>query len=281
MKASQVKQICKQAFDELVEALVRGESQQLKEYLKVMGRFHRYSFFNQMLIMTQRKDAQQVAGFGTWKKLGRSVKKGAKGIAIMAPIVYRKKVRPEPESKDGDDSIDLEVVRNFKVCHVFNISDTEGNLLPEFASAHGDPGVYLERLKEFITSKGVTLQTRYLYGTTQGYTSKGMIVLKSGLSPAVACSTLLHELAHQLLHIQQQAKDIDRSGQELEAEAVAFTVGSGIGLDMGTSSSDYISLYNGKKEDLLQSLQRIQSTASEILDAITKERKLEAMVKAA
>ena len=84
-----------------------------------------------------------------------------------------------------------------------------------------------------------------------------------------------------MLHIQQQAKDIDRSGQELEAEAVAFTVGSGIGLDMGTSSSDYISLYNGKKEDLLQSLQRIQSTASEILDAITKERKLEAMVKAA
>ena len=109
----------------------------------------------------------------------------------------------------------------------------------------------------------------------KGYATEGAIVLKAGLSPAEACSTLLHELSHQLLHIQQEARDIDSTVKEVEAEAVAFVVGTGMGLEMGSSSSDYISLYNGKKEDLLQSLQRIQLTAAKILEAITKEEKLE------
>jgi len=281
MKTKHVKKICRQAFDKLVEAVERGESRQLKEYLKIMGRFHRYSLGNQMLIMAQRKYAQQVAGFWTWKKLGRSVKKGAKGIAILAPIVYRMKKEQLTDTEDVEDLLDMEVVRNFRVCYVFDISDTEGRELPHFASAYGNPGIYLESLKEFVLSQGIEIESKQLYGTIQGYASKGAIVLKTGLSAAVTFSTLLHETAHQLLHIQQQSENIDRQVQELEAEAVAFTVGSAIGLDMGTSSSDYISLYNGKKEDLFNSLQRIQLTASEILAAITNEQNMEVTVKAA
>ena len=195
-------------------------------------------------------------------------------IAIMAPVVYRKKIESEMEEEE-DNPINLETVRNFRVCYVFDVSDTQGKPLAEFSQVKGNPGILLERLESFIASKGIKLEMRHLYGSMQGYATEGAIVLKAGLSPAEACSTLLHELSHQLLHIQQEAKDIDSTVKEVEAEAVAFVVGTGIGLEMGSSSSDYISLYNGKKEDLLQSLQRIQLTASEILEAITKEEELE------
>jgi len=279
MKANRTMKMCREAFNQLVEEVESGRSETLVTYLETMGRFHQYSLFNQMLILTQKKDASHVAGFWTWKKLGRSVVKGAKGIAIMAPIVYRKRI--EPTMEEEDDPIELETVRNFKVCHVFDVSDTQGKPLAQFSQVKGDPGIFLERLKSFIASKGIKLETRHLYGSMQGYAAKGTIVLKSGLSPAETCSTLLHELCHQLLHMQQETKDSDKNVKEVEAEAVAFVVGTGIGLEMGSGSSDYISLYNGKKADLLQSLQRIQLTASEILEAITKEEKLEVAVRAA
>ena len=272
MKSQKVKKICKQAFDELVAAVEAGKSETLLQYLRVMGRFHRYSFGNQMLIQMQRKDAEHVAGFWTWKKLGRSVKKGAKGIAIMATLVYKKK-HADIELENDEELLDLETIRTFKTVYVFDIKDTQGRPLPEFAQVSGEPGVYLERLRAYVDFIGVNIETKPLSGTTQGYASNGLIVLKSNLSQAESCSTLIHELAHQLLHIRQEAKDVDRNIRELEAEAVAYTVGSGIGLDMGTSSCDYIQLYNGKKEDLMASLRRVQTTSSEILDAITSDQK--------
>lgn len=281
MKANHIMKVCRQAFDELVAEVESGKSDTLIAYLKAMGRFHRYSLFNQMLILSQRRDASRVAGFWTWKRLGRSVVKGAKGIAILAPIVCRKRMDGEIEAEENDEPADLEIVKNFRVCHVFDVSDTQGRPLPEFSRAKGDPGIFLERLELFIASRGIKVETRHLPGSTQGYASSGKIVVKAGLSPAESCSTLLHELSHQLLHIQQEAKDLDRNVKEVEAEAVAFVVGTGIGLEMGSSSSDYISLYNGKKENLLQSLHRIQTAASEILEAIAKEKELEVTAQAA
>ena len=280
MKADHTMKMCRQAFDQLVEEVEAGRSATLVEYLKVMGRFHRYSLFNQMLILQQQPNSRQVAGFWTWKKLGRSVVKGAKGIAIMAPIVYRKKSEAEAEIED-EEAVDAEIVRKFKVCYVFDVSDTEGKALPEPCQAKGDPGVYLARLESFIAAQGIKLETRNLYGAIQGYAGKGAIVLQSGSSPAEACSTLLHELCHQLLHIRNPVNELSRNVREVEAEAVAFVVGTGIGLEMGSSSSDYISLYNGRKQDLLNSLQRVQMTASEILAAITKEEKLLVTARAA
>ena len=250
MKTQQIRQMCRQAFDKLIADLEAGRSDSMKKYLQVMARFHQYSLFNQMLILQQRPEAQHVSGFWTWKKLGRSVVKGAKGIAIMAPILYRRKNQAEEENQE-DDSTGMEIVKNFRVVHVFDIADTSGAPLPQPSLAKGDPGFYLERLKLFTESQGIRLETRPLYGSTQGYALSGVIVLKSGLSPAESCSTLLHELSHQLLHIQPKVNNLDRNTKELEAEAVAFVVGTGIGLEMGTSSSDYISLYNGKKDDLL------------------------------
>ena len=91
MKTNHARKVSEQAFNELVEAVESGKSQKLVEYLKAMGRFHNYSLGNAILIGFQKSDATHVAGFRTWQKLGRHVKKNEKGIAIMAPIVWRKK----------------------------------------------------------------------------------------------------------------------------------------------------------------------------------------------
>ena len=107
--------MCRQAFDQLVQEVASGKSNTLVAYLKTMGRFHLYSLFNQMLILSQKKDARQVAGFWTWKRQGRSVVKGAKGIAIMAPIVYRKRIPSEEQEQEEDDSKNIAMVRNFRV----------------------------------------------------------------------------------------------------------------------------------------------------------------------
>ena len=125
-------------------------SETLQQYLKAMGRFHRYSVGNAILIQLQKPDAAHVAGFRAWQKLGRHVKKGEHGIAIMAPVVYRKKVQ------DGDR--DVEVVSTFKTAYVFDISQTEGRPMPEFARARGDPGAYLERLERFVSDRGIKLE---------------------------------------------------------------------------------------------------------------------------
>ena len=92
MKANHARKVSKQAFNELVEAVEAGKSEKLVEYLKAMGRFHNYSLGNAILIGFQKPDATRVAGFRTWQKLGRHVKRNEKGITIMAPIVWRKKV---------------------------------------------------------------------------------------------------------------------------------------------------------------------------------------------
>ena len=279
MKTQEAKQICKKAFDELMEAVERGESAQLKAYLRVMGRFSRYSLRNSLLIHLQRPEATQVAGFWKWKQLGRSVKRGAKGIAILAPMIYRER-RAQRKTDDEEEDVELDVVRNFRTAYVFDIRDTEGKDLPEFSQVQGDPGIYLDRLQSFIAAKGINLETRSLYGTTQGYSAGGLIVLKSDLPAAERTSTLVHELAHELMHRDTQAKQPDRNILEIEGEAVSYVVCSAIGLDLNTAHADYLQLYQGDRTKLMASLNRIQMAASEILEAITQE-KIEVMAKAA
>jgi len=278
MKAQAIKQMCKKAFDELVKTVEQGKSEQLKAYLKVMGKFSRYSFRNIILIQLQKPDATQVAGFWKWKQMGRSVKKGAKGIAILAPIVYREK---RPQEKDEEDDIERDIVRNFKTAYVFDIQDTQGEALPQFSQVKGDPGIYLDRLKSFIESKGIQLQTKPLYGATQGYSAGGLIVIKSDLAKAECMSTLVHELAHSLIHRDLQAKQLDRKIKEIEAEAISYVVCSAIDLELNSAHADYLQLYQGDKEKLLNSLARIQMVAAEILEAITQENRIKVAAKAA
>jgi antirestriction protein ArdC len=215
----------------------------------------------------QRPDATYVAGFNRWKDLGRFVKKGEKGIAILAPLVYRRKC-DDDHSEPADDEQAARVLRGFKVVHVFDVSQTEGAELPEFAAPAGDPGKKLAQLEAFVRGQGITLNYDVVPGGAFGVSRGGEITIRPDLSPAKTFSVLVHEVAHELLHKGERKKEVGRTVKETEAEAVAFVVCKAIGLDPGTSSSDYIQLYSGDTDLLMLSLDFIQKTASIIVAAL-------------
>lgn len=270
MKASYARKVSEQAFNELIEAVEAGKSDKLIAYLKAMGRFHKYSVGNAMLIHFQCPKATHVAGFRTWQRLGRYVKKGERGIAILAPIVQHKKSL----LADDEEDFDKEVLMAFKTAYVFDVSQTNGKPLAEFARVQGDSAECIERLKEYIAAQGIKFEYSNNIGLAEGVSCGGIVKIKIGLTVAESFSVLVHELAHERLH-KDDNKLKSKKIKETEAEAVAFVVCHGIGLDVNTASSDYIQLYDGNKKTLLQSLERIQQTATEILAAVTADDKSE------
>jgi hypothetical protein len=156
----------------------------------------------------------------------------------------------------------------FKTAYVFDISQTDGKSLPEFARVDGDPGYYKTGLKEYISRLGIRIEYNDSIGLAEGVSCGGTIKLKNGLSTADEFSVLVHELTHEIFRENKDNMPKDKKVRETEAEAVAFVVCHGIGLNVNSASSDYIQLYNGDKETLMESLGRIQRTAAEILGAI-------------
>lgn len=263
MKVEQAKQIASKAIEHLNQALEMGHSETLREYLAAMARFHRYSLHNVMLIASQRPDATHVAGFQTWKQLGRFVKKGAKGILILAPILLRKETQPDNRETEAE----TPAIR-FRAVYVFDVVDTDGRPLPQLGNAEGDPSGYTERLKEFIGNRGIQLEYSEAIYPAQGQCSPGKIVLLPGQSAAEEFATLAHETGHALLHSQGRRSETTKCVRETEAEAVAFVVCEAIGLK-AQNSADYIQLYSGDKKTLADSLEHVQRTSAEILAAIT------------
>jgi antirestriction protein ArdC len=255
-------ELASKALASLAAALESGNSQALTNYLTVMARFHVYSWKNCLLIALQRPNASHVAGFHTWHKFGRHVRKGAKGIAILAPMVCKKK------TEDDDTEDEQTRVFGFRTAYVFDYADTEGEELAEFAIVSGDPQQYTERLKEFIAASGITLEYSDRIAPAKGISQGGTILLLPGMSPAETTSVLAHECAHELLHRGARRTETTKTIRETEAEAVAFVVCHAIGLETGTAASDYIQLWQGDKATLSESLQFIQSTAIQILTAI-------------
>jgi len=255
------------ALDQLATALEQGHSQTLKEYLATMARFHPYSAGNQLLIWSQKPQASRVAGYQTWKRLGRQVKHGEKGILIQAPIQYHYPTTKEKpgKSQNEDNTVTVTRLSGFKPAHVFDITQTEGPDLPEFATVQGNPGEHLEQLKTAIQKRGITLKYSDEMGGAIGRSSGGRITLQTGLPPAEEFSTLAHELAHELLHHGTNREKTTKTMRETQAEAVAYIVSTAIGLDTSTASSDYIQLYQGKTETLAESLHDIRQAANAIL----------------
>ena len=268
MKTNNARKVSEQAFNEILEAVEAGRSQKLVEYLKAMGKFHNYSLGNAILINFQCPKATRVAGYRTWQKLGRYVRRNEKGIAIMAPIVRRRNVMDTNDEIQKSEASEeaAEVLVTFKTAYVFDVSQTKGKPLAEFARVQGDPADYTERLKEYVAEQGITIEYSSNIGLAEGVSCGGVIKVKNGLSAAEEFSVLVHELVHEMLHKDSTPKD--RKVRETEAEAVAFVVCHGIGLDVNSASSDYIHLYNGDKKTLLESLGRIQQIAAEILAAV-------------
>ena len=264
MKVEQAKQIASKAIEELSQALERGHSEGMRDYLKAMARFHRYSAYNVMLILSQRPNATRVAGYQSWKEFGRYVKKGAKGILVLAPIHRKKAVKELSEQEDS-----AKVLVGFRGVYVFDLADTDGQPLPTIGETEGNPSGYLDRLKAFVVERGITLEYSDAIYPAKGLCSRGMIVLLPGQTPAEEFATLAHETAHALLHQQARRAETTRSIRETEAEAVAFVVCESIGLK-ADRSADYIQLYCGDKDMLADSLEHVQRASAEILTAISQ-----------
>ena len=257
------------ALKTLIAALEAGNSEALKNYLAVMGRFHHYSWNNSLLIALQRPGATRVAGFHTWHKVGRFVRKGEKGIAILAPIIEKQEITDERDPQARPKV--CERLTGFRTTFVFDISQTDGNELPEFSTVKGDARQHIEMLKSFARSKGI--QVRYDAGIApaKGVSHGTRISILPGMSSAEEVATLAHEIAHEMLHRGNRREETTPTERETEAEAVAFVVCSAIGLDTNTAACDYIKLYNGNAQTLSASLNLVQKTAAEILNALEIE----------
>jgi antirestriction protein ArdC len=264
MNTDQAKQLSESALERLMAALEQGKSAVLQEYLAVMSRFRRYSWGNVLLIYSQFPQATQVGGFHFWLTLGRHVRKGEKGIAILAPMVGRKR-RANDEPLDEDDRTR---VFGFKACHVWDVSQTDGADLAEFATVKGDPQGYLARLIDFVAKQNIALEYDTSIAPAKGMSSGGKITLLPDLPPAENLAVLAHEVAHEMLHRGERRHQTTHTVRETEAEAVAFVISSAIGLDVNTAFSDYVQLHGGDKAVLAESLSFIQQTAATILQAI-------------
>jgi hypothetical protein len=263
-------QLIKQAVEFLLKQLEEGKSEALTAYLGAMARFHNYSFGNILAIARQRPTATRVAGIRTWNELGRFVKKGEKGIQILAPIVGHRRrndaAEPEQEAKPTP------VLIGFRAVYVFDHSQTEGADLPEFEhSVTGEVGSQRERLMAFLAEQNIKLEYNEKIAPALGVSYGGRIALLPGQSHAEEFTTLVHECAHELLHKAERRTMTTATVRETEAEAVAFIVGQAIGLEMGTASSDYIQMYAGNAALLTESLEVIQRTSAVILGAILSE----------
>jgi antirestriction protein ArdC len=264
MKAEQIKEITERATEQLVAALNAGQSEALTGYLRAIGRFHRYSLHNALLIASQKPNASYVAGFRTWNELGRFVKKGEKGILILAPIVRRK-----PENEEENRAEVSASIAGFRAAYVFDVSQTDGKELPELGTVHGDPLQYVERLRSFAVANGISVEFSEEIAPARGTSSGGRIQLLPGQSPAEEFSTLAHELAHELLHRGDRRAHTSRTIRETEAEAAAFVVCHAIGLETGSAAHDYIQLWKGDAQLLTESLGLVRLAASQMLTALT------------
>ena len=235
-------------------ALLSGEMQR---YLETYSRFHQYSTYNIFCILMTNPNASVVAGFNKWKSLGRFVRKGEHGIPILAPIVFK---------EDPGDPNSRELIGGFRVVYVFDVSQTDGEPLPETPDWKSPEQnlVLLDKLVRFAESKGIAVSFVELPGDIQGVSSGGSIKI----SPRAGVKTVIHELGHELLKHHSDDVKLDRAICELEAESVAYVVGKHFGLQQ-LNSPNYIALHGATSEMLMNHLDRIRAVIKEVIDAIS------------
>jgi hypothetical protein len=239
LKQQQQRQTAKEIIAEnvkiLIEQLEAGHSDALTAYLDAMSRFRSYSFGNVLEIARQRPSATKVAGMYAWNQLGRRVKKGEKGIRILAPIIGIKRKKDEEAEKDITKQ-NTRVLVGFRNAYVFDIEQTDGTDIPQMEQVQGDAGDKYDRLLAFIKEQGIEL------------------VFTEKIAPALGTS--------------YGGRIAILPGQSKEAEAIAFVVGKAVGLKTGNASASYISLYHGNASLLAESLEVIQQTSGVILAAL-------------
>jgi hypothetical protein len=241
-------------------------SKEIEAYLDTVSKFHQYSFHNQLLIHDFFPTASYVAGFCTWRdKFNRKVRKGEKGIPILAPIRVSKSPSDKGEAQDEDEEKEIKLF--FKVVYVFDISQTEGDDLPEldvWKSPEIRPKLH-ERLIDFAQSLGLSVIVKEL-GSAQGALTSDHHIL---LDTTAGTKTLVHEIAHYLAgHLGSEKSHEQR---ELEAEATAYVVCKHFGFE-DLKSPNYLYLTGLKAEDLFSSLSTISNLAQQIIRIVFENK---------
>ena len=225
-----------------------------------MSRFYKYSFGNCLLIWTQAPEATRVAGFNTWKSLGRFVKKGETGIRILAPIV-----RKVDEEKNGTTE---KVSRpfGFRTVSVFAQEQTDGQPLPELNTNAAEGGeTLLPLLEKAAAQLNITLVYKAIAGSAEGYSKGGLIEIEETLDTPARCGVIAHEIGHELMH-RTNREDTTRQQRELEAESVSYAVLAHFGIH--SESRFYLATYDVTAEMLTASLQTIGNAAKKIISMI-------------
>jgi antirestriction protein ArdC len=248
------------------------QSERFRLFLVTMSKFHDYSIGNQILIMIQKPDATRVAGFNTWKDLGRWVRRGEKGIAILAPVMPPK-LKPEEKVPEEEEKIEIEPQPiYFKVVYVFDIAQTEGKPLPEFEipvlTGEANEEVFA-RLLSLMESQSVSVSFElrpYLTPEIKGqYLPPNQIWVRPEEPRAQQLKTLLHEVAH---YYSEGIFGIPRRDAETIAESAAFVVGAHFGFDTGVRSFPYVALWAQDKKVLEQNLTAIRKVATTVMEAL-------------
>ena len=299
------KQTNKERIKEITAGIEQGikelfESDRYRKYLSTMSRFHKYSLNNVMLIHSQRPDATLVAGFNKWKNsFGRHVKKGEKGIQILAPTPYKIKVEKEkldPDTKlpmideNGDPVTEEKEVSipMFKVVSVFDVSQTEGKPLPQLAySLSGAVEHYEEFMEALKRTSTVPIKVEHTDKNVDGFfdLTNQSITIQAGMSEVQTVCAVIHEIAHSRLHNYDHMTEVaddgetllapaekNRHTEEVEAESISYAVCQYFGIETSENSFGYIASWSQGKElkELRASLETINRTSSELISGIEK-----------
>ena len=286
------KQKVKEITDKLEEGLKElFESEKYKSYLSTMSKFHNYSFNNTLLIAMQKPEATLVAGYKAWQKnFERHVNKGEKAIRILAPAPYKiKEERDKIDPVTGEMTFDengmpqkeeVEVtIPAFRAVSVFDVSQTDGKPIPKLEAQELLSTV--EGYEDFVNAmmfvSPVPIGFEDIPGDSKGYfhTEEKRIAIQENMSESQTLKTMVHEVAHSMLHNKEVNQDIlapakDRNTKEVEAESVAYTVCQHFGIDTSDYSFGYIAGWSSGKDmkELKSSLDTIRHTASELITGI-------------
>ncbi len=273
-----------------------GDMEKYRDYLRTMSRFHNYSLNNQALIHLQRPDATLVAGYNRWRdKFSRHVLRGEKGITIIAPTPYKKKIEQEkldPDTKlpilDADGKVITEEkeieIPMFRPVKVFDYAQTDGKPLPErvaspVANLTGSVENYEAFMEALRRSSPVPVEFKPLSADMDGYFSPKFqsITLREGMSEMQTVSAAVHEIAHAKLHnygLQQAAerRHKSRNREEVEAESISFMVCAYFGIETGANSFGYVATWskNAELPEFRASLDTISKTANGIITDVEK-----------
>lgn len=250
------------------------DSGRFAEYLDVMSRFHHYSARNCVLIMMQCPEATHVASYKKWQKdFNRQVRKGEKAIRILAPIQLKKTLKGEDEHGN---EVEKEVSwLGFKAVPVFDISQTDGEDLPKIATeATGAVDGFISMCDKVqaLATVPVEWDVDFTDPDLHGYFSQAenRICIAGGMSEAQTFKTLVHEVAHSILHCEDgEQQEANRRMREVQAEGVAYVVCKSLGIDTGSYSFGYVAGWGGDTKALVAQLDVIRKTANGIIDAIS------------